>query len=641
MADAGAAHMLSLTTVLGGDILQAVSFQAEETLGAPFAVDVEALSDQSAIDPTTIIYTAACLTVTRGGGTRLFNGMVRAIRAAGAPQRGQYRYRLSIVPKLWFLSQTGDCRIFQQKTVPQIIETICGEAGQAIKLSIYGSPAPLEYVTQYNETDSHFIGRLMEQAGLFYYFIHTENSHTMVVTDQNQGFPAGAKPVLAVITEGGNLDTLTRWEPRPGTEAAAASFSDYDPTNPDTLVTGSAKTTNPFGGGSARDVTQWPALSFDSAVVTARATLLMQAAEAATSLVDAVGSNHLLSAGASFTLMRDPYTGAENVDYVVQSIRHSGHDAAAMAGADAGAYQNSLTVFPVTTGYKQKPVRARPVMAGVFAAVVLGDPNEEIHADNLGRIKVRMMWDHRKETTADLGVWARVIQPWAGNSWGWQHLPRVGTEVAVAFMDGDADRPVVLGGMYNANMQPPFAVPAEQTKSGFRSRSTANGGAGNFSEFSIDDKKGSELVFLHAEKDLSTEVENDQTLAVTGNRKVTVQKDETVTITGNRTETVNKQESITVAQGRSVTIQQGGDSLTVQAGDLTIAVSSGAISMQAMTKISLTVGSNSVTIDQSGITLNGVMIKAQGQAMVQVQGPMVQVSADAMLMLKGGITMVN
>jgi type VI secretion system secreted protein VgrG len=207
----------------------------------------------------------------------------------------------------------------------------------------------------------------------------------------------------------------------------------------------------------------------------------------------------------------------------------------------------------------------------------------------------------------------------------------------------------VLGGMYNANMQPPFTVPSEQTKSGFRSRSTPNGGTGNFSEFSIDDKMGSELVFLHAEKDLSTEVENDQTLAVTGNRKVTVQKDETVTITGNRTETVNKQESITIAQGRSVTIQQGGDSLTVQAGDLTIAVSSGAISMQAMSKISLTVGSNSVTIDQSGITLNGIMIKAQaqanvqvqGQAMVQVQGPMVQVSADAMLMLKGGITMVN
>ncbi len=658
MSEAGGTHLLSLTTPLGANVLKPIAFDAEEAISAPFVVEVEAVCDQASIDPTAILYKPACLSVVRPvGGTRLFNGMVRSIAASGVQQRGQYHYRLSIVPKLWFMGQTSDCRIFQQQTVGDIIQTVCGEAGQTVQLKVFGTQAPQEYISQYNETDLHLLSRLMEQAGLYYYFTHSAADHTLVVTDQNQGFPTGTKPVLIVIHEGGNIDTLSQWKPRAATAWGSTKLFDYDPANPATPPTASTPTTLGTSGAATRDITRWPALSLDGGVVSDRTRFMMESAEAAACLIDAAGSQHMLMPGAGFTLYRDPFVGTENVDHIVQSVHHRGTDESWIAGSGRATYENSFSAFPAAVTWRQSLVTPRPVMAGVFAAIVLGDAGEEIHADNLGRIKIRMMWDHRNDTVADKAVWARIIQPWAGNSWGWQHLPRVGSEVAVAFMDGDPDRPVVLGGMYNGNMAPVFAVPGEQTKSGLRSRSTTDGGTSNFSEFSIDDKMGSELMYLHAEKDLTTEVENDQKLAVTGNRTVTVgkdqsttisgndtltvQKDQSVTITGNRTETVNKQESITVANGRSVTVQTGGDKLTVQLGDLTIQVSSGGISMQAMQQIQLTVGGNSIKIDQSGITLNGIMVKAQGQAMVQVQGPMIQVSADGMLMLKGGITMVN
>ncbi|HTZ72063.1 MAG TPA: type VI secretion system tip protein TssI/VgrG [Acetobacteraceae bacterium] len=658
MSGSDSPHLLSLTTPLGAGVLQPISFQADEALSAPFAVEVEAVSDQSNIDPTGILYKQVSLSVYRTtGGTRIFNGMVRAFSAAGLPQRGKYLYRLSIVPKLWFMGQTSDCRIFQQQTVGDIIQTVCGEAGQTVQLKVFGTQSPQEYVTQYNETDLHFLTRLMEQAGLFYYFTHSSGDHVLVVTDQNQGFPSGAKPVLAVVHEGSNLDTLSYWQKRPHTAWGSTKLFDYDPANPTVAPEGTTPSTLGVAGAGTRDVVQWPALTTSAGTATDRTKFMMESAEASTALIDVAGSHHLMMPGAGFTLYRDPYTSASNVDHTVHSVRHRGTDESWIAGSGTGFYENSMVVFPAATTWRQAIATPRPVMAGVFAAIVIGESGEEIHADNLGRIKVRMMWDYRNDTVADKAVWARIIQPWAGNTWGWQHLPRVGSEVAVAFMDGDPDRPVVLGGLYNADQEPVFAIPGEETKSGWRTRSTKGGGTSNFSEFSVDDKMGSELMYVHAEKDMTTEVENDQKLAVTGNRTVTVEKDQTATITGNDTLTVKKdrkgtiqgndtlevqkQQTLTIDQGRTATVKQGGDALTVQMGDLTIKVSMGSVAIEAMQQIEMKVGGNSVKIDQTGVTVTGIMVKVEGQAMTTVKGAMTQVNGDGMLMLKGGIAMVN
>jgi type VI secretion system secreted protein VgrG len=236
----------------------------------------------------------------------------------------------------------------------------------------------------------------------------------------------------------------------------------------------------------------------------------------------------------------------------------------------------------------------------------------------------------------------RVVQPWAGNGWGWQHLPRIGSEVAVCFMNGDPDYPVVIGGLYNGNQSVPFSLPDQKNVSGLRTRSTTSGGTSDYSELSFDDTAGSEKVLLHAQYDLNVEVEHNETITVQNNRAKKVAQDETVEIDNTQT--------IKVAQGRSATINAGGDSLKVEGGDHSVEVSTGniawkasagAITGEALQSITLKVGGNSITIDQSGVTISGIMIKISGQAMVQVEGPMTTVSGDGMLTLKGGIMMLN
>jgi type VI secretion system secreted protein VgrG len=641
-------RLLALTTVLGADKLSPVAFQAEEQISAPYGVTIEAVSEEQGIKAESLLFTNVTLTVQQNGVKRYFNGMVRAFTASGLPVRGMWRYSISVAPKLWFMSQTVDCRIFQQKTVLDIVTTLCGEAGQTLQTRPLGTPPTLEYVTQYNETDLHFLERLLEQEGFYYFFEHSAGDHSLVVTNQNQSFPASPKPVLAVIHEGNNIDVLSEWRQVSATATGSVRLMDYDP-SPNTLPDGTTTASPSVTGGAQRDVMQWPALTTEAAIVTARTKIAIEAATAEAALIETAGSNHTLGAGSRFTLFRDPFTGAGSVDHVVRSVSHRGSDDSWVAGTPTVEYANAMTVFPAATTWRQKLLARRPQMAGVFTAIVLGESGEEIHADSLGRIKVRLKWDHRSDTVAGQAVWVRVIQPWAGTAWGYQYLPRVGFEVAVSFMDGDPDRPVVLGGFYNGTNTIPFAVPAEQTKSGFRTRSTTGGSDSNFSEFSIDDKMGSELVYLHAEKDMTREVENDdsisvkhnQTLAVTNNRTVTVSNDESKEVKNNQALTVDNQQTHTIKQGRTTTINSGGDSLKVETGDLTIKVSSGAVSIEAMTSITLKVGDNTITISQSGVAIKGLMVTAEGQAMTQIKGPMVQVNADGMLTLKGGIAMIN
>src|ERR1700712_1501750 len=188
----GSQRLLSLKTALGQDVLDPVSFQSEENISAPYTVTVEAVCDQPTIDPDTVLYLPACLQVTQGSGApRILQGMVRSFAATGEPVRGRYAYTLTFVPKLWFMGQTSDCRIFSNQSIADILTTICGDAGQTLDMKVYGDKTPKVYVTQFNETDFAFVSRLAEEAGYFYAFTHTADDHTLVVTDQNQGLPTG------------------------------------------------------------------------------------------------------------------------------------------------------------------------------------------------------------------------------------------------------------------------------------------------------------------------------------------------------------------------------------------------------------------------------------------------------------------
>ena len=294
-------------------------------------------------------------------------------------------------------------------------------------------------------------------------------------------------------------------------------------------------------------------------------------------------------------------------------------------------------------------------MAGLYSAQVIGPSGEEIYTDDMGRIQVKFPADYNGDITTDKTVWVRVITPWAGQKLGaTQFTPRIGMEVAIAFLEGDVNRPVAVGALYNSDNTATFPV-AQKNKSGIRTHSTQGGTSSNFNELSFDDSKGSEVFYLHAEKDMTIEVEND--------RSATVTNDETVTINGKKTDTVKLDHGLTVSQGKhsitvsqgdqsntvsqgnhSTTVSQGNHATTVSTGNQTVDVSTGSITHSAgqsitlkvggnsivinMSGITLTVGGNSIQLTESGINISGIQVQVAGQAQVQVSGAMVQVSGD-------------
>ena len=593
--------LLLLTSPLGDDTLpvqqgtlHAVALQAVEELSCPFELTLTVVSSERSIDPQELLYQPVGLTIRRpprgeqssGGGTesaatrrnedRFFNGLVRRMESIGLPRRDRWTYRLEVVPRLWFLSQVEDSRIFQNMNAQEILEKIFNEHGvQPVDFRIYRNKPVREYTTQYNETDLAFAQRLLQETGWFYFFEHTKTTHTLVITDGNEAFQPVSVPPHWVIHAGNNVDVFDQWEESHATAHGEVWLQDYDPTKPTTPVEGREDTTLPTAGAAQREVYNWPALTTENQIAADRAKFRIQHAEVRSALCHGHGSDYEFSPGRRFTLARDPFTQAEGIEYAVQAVRHDAADDTWIAGAEKGRYENSFTCFLQKTPWREDARNTRPVMAGIFPAIVLGDGGEEIHADPLGRVKVRLMFDHRKDTVAGMAVWVRVIQPWAGNTWGWQHLPRVGTEAAVAFMSGDPDNPVIVGGVYNEVMQPVFPVPSEQTKSGMRSRSTLQGGTQDYSEFSIDDKKGQELVLLHAQKDHKIEVEHDQNATIGNDRTVTTRRNDSLTSeTGEITITAAK--SITLRVGTSI-IEMTPESILIEATEISV------ISKAAMT----------------------------------------------------------
>lgn len=678
---------LSMPLQPGSGGLVPVALWADEAISHAFSFTVELRSQDQTIQPVDMLYQPACIRLGRPDSlSRYFHGMIRRFAFQGAAGRDYFTYTVELAPRFWFMRQTEDCRVFQAQSAKDILQTLLTEAGiTSAQFKISGTPTVREYTVQWNETDFAFATRLMEEEGYFYFFEHSASDHVMVIADSNQAFVALASPDVSLDPVSAEISALRSWEPAMETAWGAVTLQDYDPTAPDTNLQATQKTLQKAAGASQRDVYHWPALTFDAGEVQQRARRRIEAAEANDCLTEGTGVHEGFVPGAKFTLDLDPQSGDKNKEYVIRSVYHQATSEAFAAGGGEASYANRFTAFPSSQTWREIPTMEHPRMNGLFSAVVIGPDGEEIYPDKYGRVKVLFPWDHRKDSTAGKSVWLRVVQPWAGKTWGWQHIPRVGTEVAVAFMDGDVDRPVVVGGLYNADYMPPFALPDQKTKTGLRTRSTLNGGTSNFSEFSIDDKMGSELVFLHAEKDHTIEVEHDQNLTVDNCRIKKVGADETVTIGGNQSIKIGPfdptksggDQTVEIWNSRSVTIDQSNDALLLKQGDLSTKLSMGNMSTtlsmgdmstklsmgnmtvelslgnlstkadvgkideNALQSITMTVGANSIKIDQTGVTISGIMVKLQGQAMTQVQAPMIQVSADAMLMAKGGIVMIN
>ncbi len=652
----GALDILSITTPLPDTSFGVAGVSGSERLSRTYSYTVLLHSGTALLDPNSLLDKPVTVTIGDPTGQgRYISGIVRAVRQLPDSSKSLWRYELSVVPKLWFLGQTQDCRFFQQMTIPAIVESIFGTFSVTYTAKLQGTYTARDYSVMFNESYLHFVQRILEDAGIFYFFTHDSSGHTLVLADSNTAFQAVTSPNVYVDERGADLHALSSWHQEDHTVIGSVRKDDYNPETDQPVpgaVTGTEPTVLQASGASARTHYAWPAVRGTNADTSARVKSQMLSHEASAQVFGGKGRVLDFVAGTKFTLQNDPLNAGAPTDYVIRSVAYTVSDTSDGSGAGGRAdVSMSCTAFPAATTWVEEPAAAPPMMAGLYSAQVIGASGEEIYTDDLGRIQVQFPSDNHGDITTDKTVWVRVVQPWAGKNWGVQFIPRIGMEVAIAFLEGDVNRPVAVGSLYNSTNTPTFSV-ADKNKSGWRTHSTLNGGTSNFSELSFDDTMGSEVFYLHAEKDYTLEVENDRSVTVTKDETVQINGKKTVTVKGDHAHTVSQgNQSTTVSQGnRAVTVSQGNLSTTVSSGNESLTVSSGSISHTAgqsitlqvggntlevsTSGITLTVGGNSIQMTESGVTINGIQVNITGSASTGVTG-------TGMLNLTGGLVNIN
>ncbi|MBV8572659.1 MAG: type VI secretion system tip protein VgrG, partial [Acidobacteriaceae bacterium] len=334
--------------------------------------------------------------------------------------------------------------------------------------------------------------------------------------------------------------------------------------------------------------------------------------------------------------LSDHYRSEVNGSYLLTKVTHeaSAPHYVAADGTPDYTYRNEFDAIPVKTPFRPSRITPKPRVKGSQTAIVVGKDGEEIYVDKYGRVKVQFYWDRLGKKDENSSCWIRVSQIWAGKNWGWMTIPRIGQEVVVDFLEGDPDRPLIVGRIYNAEQMPPYTLPDKSTQSGIKSRSSKGGGSDNFNEIRFEDKSDNEEIYIHAQKDMKTEVEHDDSQ--------TVDNDRTIEVKGAHTETITKDTTITVKEGNhSLTLDQGNQATKISMGNQSTQVSLGSASHEAMQQIELKVGESSIVLTQEGITIKGLMISIEGTVQLEAKAVLTTVSADAMMTVKGGITMIN
>jgi type VI secretion system secreted protein VgrG len=367
-------------------------------------------------------------------------------------------------------------------------------------------------------------------------------------------------------------------------------------------------------------------------------------------VISATSTCRALSSGCRFGLLgtgdKDKKVPGTQGQYVVTTVSHSLIQNPDYRSSEAviNPSRNTFSCIPHEVPFRPARITPRPVIQGVQSAYVVGLKGEEIDCDKYGRVKVQFHWDREGKKDEKSSCWVRVGTPWAGKQWGMIHIPRIGDEVIVAFMEGDPDQPLIVGSVYNFDNLPPWKLPDNKTQSGLLTHSSKGDDNETYNELCFEDKKGEELLYVRAEKDLTKCVENNETVWVGNDRWEEVDNNETVTVDkGNRTVTLEKgNDKHQLKMGnREVLLDMGNDTLTIKMGNQTTKLDLGKSATEALQSIELKVGQSSLKVDQMGVTIKGMMITVEGQIQTQVKGLMTQVNGSAMLTVGGGLTMIG
>jgi type VI secretion system secreted protein VgrG len=658
-------RLIGIKTPLGDGALTVVKLGVTEELGLPYAIEAEVLGANPDLAPKDLLTQEVTVTVTQRGPSDLvrhFHGIVAEFRRIGPGAAGKFAYRLVAVPGLWRLGLRRNCRVFQDKTVKQIVKEVLDDHGLTEPAwNMADQVQPIPYCTQFDETDLHFVSRLLEEHGLTYYFTHTASAHEMGVAYSAQGFPQHAGGDTAAVHGAAALDHLGSWRRINRARSAATRLDDMDieRSKPSEVAQKSRPTRSypeepPMW--SAGEVYHWPGgMSTRSGLDSAE--VMMGAAEAASEEFGAEARDPRYVPGARLFVSVLKEDGSEQKkQYVVTAVRHEAYDHSGLVAGAGGTetYGATLRLVQASRVWMPAPRHPRPAMSGMYSAKVTGPGGEKIHVDKYGRIKVKFRWDRKGKDDDTSSIWVRVMQPAAGSWGGTWFLPRVGDEVMVAFVDGDPDRPIVVGSVYGMDSPPPFDPGANKTQTGYRTRSYKSDSKEDANILRFEDKKGSEEVLLHAQKDLTVAVEHDETRTVQNARTTTIKdSDDTLTLEkGSRSEKISMgDDTLVIEQGsRATTLKMGNEDVKLDMGNeahklgmgnFTLTCDLGAVTIEAMQSITMKVGANSVTIDQTGVTIKGILVTAEGTAMTTVKAPMTQVKGDGMVIVQGGLVMIN
>lgn len=624
---------------------------AVEQISRPFQFDLELSSmegagTRGAADPDGILGKPVCVTMKTGGSqTRYFHGVVTEFAHTGYNER-RHEYRAIVRPAFWLLTRRVDCRVLQNKSTPDIFAEVCRQAGfNDHKLALSARYEPWEYRVQYRESDFDFLSRLLEHEGIYYYFEHFSDRHVLVLTDDvgKLETTSGYEKVPYYPPAGAGVqrerDHLSSWLTTKTFQPAAFAAREYNFETPAAPAVGVSPVAR-RSDASRFEVFEYPAGAnkLTAAGVEHVAKVRAEQMQSSQSVVRSSGDAAGLSAGRLFTL--DGYPHADmNKRYLITAtscelVSDSARTGA--AGGDTPQFSISIEAIDAREPFRPARVTPKPLIQGTQTARVVGVSGEEITTDKYGRVKVQFHWDRAGASNEDSSCWVRVAQSWAGKNWGAQYVPRNGQEVVVSFLEGDPDHPLIIGSVYNADQMPPYDLPANQAQSGVKSRSTKDATAANFNEIRFDDKKGSEEIYIHAEKNMQVVVENNQTITVgadkkdPGDRTTTIKNDDKLSVGRDLETTIAGKETRKVEKDR-VTALKANDDLDVK----------GKYMLKAGEQITLECGQSKIVMKSNGtIEITGVQVKIKGNSKVEIDGTQTAISGQQ-LDVKGTKTAVQ
>lgn len=597
---------------LGNNAFTVLRFEGEEKISAPFCYRLELRSADPALAFSSLIGQGACLEIgLAGDAPRLVHGVVVRFSQTGVDPGGAL-YSVELRPWLWLLTLNSDCRIFQNRSTPEILREVFNNLGFAsVTDRLHASYAPREYCVQYGETTFAFVSRLMEAEGIFYFFEHSEHEHCLVLSDGAHGWTHPAGPASARLTvsqmEWQQEDAIQQCALEQQITVGAVAANDYNFETP--RVSLFAKTSGPQ---PARSLYHYPGLHQRQQDGEAATGVRLEAHEAESLVLRGQSTCRGWMAGARFTLTGHPRTNA-NGGYVLTLLTVRG---------TPDSYTNTFEAIPADTPYRPLATTPPPVIAGTQTATVTGPEGEEIWTDRYGRVKVKFHWDRAASRDESSSCWIRVAQGWAGKNWGSFFLPRIGQEVVVSFLDGNPDRPLITGAVYNADQTTPYALPANQTRSTVKSRSS-KGGAG-WNELRFEDKAGAEEVYLRAQKDMKEEVLDAREVTVGGTETHSVKATRKLTVTGD--EEHHNQANYHGTVARNFTLEVTGN-LTIKAG--------GSITIEAGTNIQQSAGANFTNKAGANLTNEAGAVNTSKAGAEQV------VDGGGLVVVKGGLIKLN